>query len=45
MSGSLPGSSNSLLDRGHDDPSITIVCEKWQTADRGNDDNEKERIC
>lgn len=45
MSSSLPGRSSSLLDRGHDDSSMTVVCEKWQMADRGRDCNEKERIC
>lgn len=30
MSGSFPGGSSSLLDRGHDDLSLIIVCEKWR---------------
>lgn len=30
MSGSFPGGSSSLLDRGHDYLSLIIVCEKWR---------------
>lgn len=30
MSGSFPGGSSSLLDRGHDDLGLIIVCEKWR---------------
>lgn len=30
MSGSFPGGSSSLLDRGHDDLSLIIVCAKWR---------------
>lgn len=30
MSGSFPGGSSSLLDRGHDDLILIIVCEKWR---------------
>lgn len=30
MSSSFPRGSSSLLDRGHDDYSVIIVCEKWR---------------